>query len=78
MIITESLRILLLLTVPFLVAAAGGGVVAGILQSFLRISESALIYGVKLVCLGVAIMVILPTLIESFQGLLIACMHEAL
>jgi type III secretory pathway component EscS len=75
MIIEQSIRIIILLALPLLCVSVFGGLIAGILQSFFRLSESALIYGVKLLCLGLALTVILPTLIESFQGLMVACIN---
>ena len=75
MILNESIRVLFLLTLPLLITTVIGGILSGFIQSMFRVSESAFTYGIKLLCLGITLMVVLPSLIESFQGLLVACIN---
>ena len=72
----ESIRLIILLAGPLLIASIVSGILVTFLQSFFRVSEPSLAYGVRLLVIGTTLRIVVPSVIESFQSLLMLCIRN--
>ena len=72
----EALRLALVLSLPVLATALVAGIILGLLQTVMQLSEGAFAQIPRMIVVGVAVMMLLPWMIGQWVSFTVALMSS--